>query len=261
MVSRGNSIVRGVQGPEKIVSLNGEFTQAQVFRLKGKMPSHESILSVKGHDLVLNPNECFRVPGFPIWVRTGEYGVYARGFQKDLDAPVGTIVIWTENNCSYSFIVPDARHPGDKDKALCQASGMLVFPIDKLEYDERYRVVSVSQSFDPARDVRVVDIMRPGGWALVDGEGYPVRGKPSDIYDPDARCAYLRSPGEFFPNASGWHGSIARGVDFGGYQRRAINAELEWRYPSGVSVIVPRDITERKGSPVPGADKTENEVR
>lgn len=196
-------------------ALEGMYSQTDMFSLKGRIPAHESIMSVRELDDAINvsgAHSSIKVNG--AW-RSDRYGVYARGFETELDKPVGAKVVWFEEySVHYTFEVPDVRHPTDKSKGLRQATGMLDFALDKLQYNEGRLTVSVAPDFNPETDVVVRDIMRPKGWALVDADGYPMRKDPSHEGEPAARYSFVNHSNEFRENATGWHGSIARFLDY-----------------------------------------------
>jgi hypothetical protein len=214
-------------------ALEGTYTQIQMFRLKGRIPTSEGIMSVKELDDAINLSGAHSSINVTGWWRTNRYAVYAKGFEKELDKPVGAKVVWIENGVSYTFEVPDVKNPMNKDKGLRQASGMLDFALDKLQYDEEKRIVSVTPDFTET-DVTVRDIMRPRNWALVDADGYPIRTRPSDQTTPDVRYSYVRHSGEFDKKASGYHGSVARD-GFSG--RRFVYSGIGWQGGSGVAVV------------------------
>lgn len=217
-------------------ALDGTYTQVQLFGLKGRVPCHESIMGVKDHDDSLNISGAWRAIDVTGWWRTNRYGVYARGFEKKLDKPVGARVVLIEDGVSYTFEVPDVKNPLNKDKGLRQATGMLDFALERLQYDEGKRIVSVASDFNPETDVTVRDIMRPRGWALVDADGYPLRLSPSNADVSEARYSFVRRSDEFNKKSTGYHGSVARNVLGGGYRRNVI-ADFGWQDCSGVALV------------------------
>ncbi len=225
----------------EIWALSGTYTQPMMFGLKGRLPAHESILSLGQFDDAMNRSgAAATLPSRGGWWRTCGYGVYPRGFEDELGRPPGATVVWVEDGYRYSFEVPDARNPQEPGKSLRESAGMLVFALSKLRYDRKKRTVSVSPDFDTATDVCAIDVMRPAGWALPGRDGYPLRSLPSDATVPEARSfRYVPSSG-FEAGASGWHGSIsllyAKGMEHG---RRMADATSGWLYPSGVAVAGP----------------------
>lgn len=220
----------------EIWALPGTFTQQMMFGLK--LPAHESIMSLGQFDDAMNRSGAAKtLPPRGGWWRTCEYGVYPRGFESEPRRPAGAEVVWVEGGYRYAFEVPDVGNPQEPGKSLRESQGMLVFALAKLRYDRRRRTVSVAPDFDPETDVSVRDVVREDGWALPDGDGYPLRRLPSDLTVPEARgFRYVRSGG-FENGSSGWHGSIsllyAEGLEHG---RRLIDATSGWLYPSGVAV-------------------------
>lgn len=217
------------------------FTQNELFTIvKARIPAHETIMGVKDHDKAIQSG--FYLLGVvDAKLRTGQYGVYPRGFEKDLNKEVGDKIIWIEERegrikVDFTFEVPDVSHPSIKGIGLRQATGMLVFNFEKLKYDENTRTVSVDSGFDPKIDVVVKDVMRSGDWALVDDEGFPLRSKPSRRDVPEARRISIRKYNEFKQGATGWHGSIVR--DISNYCLKwIINACDKWSSDSGVLLI------------------------
>ncbi len=238
-------------------ALEGTFRQAEMFSLKGRIPIHESIMTVKDRADALmhitfhnfyppNARKFREALNDKDWWRTSSYGVYARGFEEKLDKPVGDSIVWVEDGVPYTFEVPDVKHPLDPDKGLRQAAGMLDFALDKLHYDEGRRVVSVVPDFNPESDVAVRDIMRPSEWALVDADGYPLRTEPSREGTSEAILSCVRHYDEFGDKATGWHGSVAchiwdwwdsflTGFDITYW--REVRADLPWQFGSGVAVV------------------------
>ncbi len=221
----------------------GEYTQEEMFGLhKSGLfdPKTETIMSVRELDDALNVSGAWKAVGVDGCWRTREYGVHATGFEKELDKPVGASVVYITigEDVPYTFEVPDVKHPQDKDKGLRQATGMLVFALDKLDYDEGKRILSVVSNFNPETDVRVKDIMRPAGWALVDADGYPIRTRPSNGDTNEARYSAVRDS-DALEGCTGWHGSVVRSV----YRRdddirRLISTDDDWE---GLGVaLVPR---------------------
>ncbi len=234
----------------EIWALSGTYTQPMMFGLKRKLPAHEGIMSLGQFDDAMNKSGAAKtLPPRGGWWRTGEYAVYARGFEDELLKPAGAEVVWVEDGYRYAFEVPDERNPQEPGISLRESPGMLVFALAKLRYDRRRRTVRVAPDFDPKTDVRVIDVMRPAGWALADRGGYPLRSLPSDVTVPEARGFRFVRSGGFEKGSSGWHGSIgllySDGMEHG---RRMIDAAGAWRYPTGVAVAReagPEDPAER----------------
>jgi len=216
------------------------FRQAEIFTIvRALVPAHETVMDVKDHDVSIQTGAYSSVNANGWW-RTRRYGVYPRGFEKEFDKPVGEKIVWVEEidgrKADFTFKVPDVPHPSVKDNGLRQATGMLDFDFEKLQYNEERRVVSVVGDFNPETDVRVLDVMRPREWALVDTDGYPLRSQPSSSRVPEARFMYVKNSDEFEKGATGWHGSVARGVDDvdGG---RGVGAVGVWSVASGVAIV------------------------
>jgi hypothetical protein len=222
-------------GGQAIWALNRKFRQAGMFGLK--VPSSESIMGTWEYGNAITVSDAW-TGVCDLW-RTNRYGVYRRGFEQSLGKHVKSSVVWIENGVDYTFEVPDVKDPTDSNKGLRQASGMLDFDLDKLQYNEGMRVVSVVPGFNPKRDVTVIDIIRPYGWALTDSAGYPLRTKPSEIMVSEARCSNTLRTGEFENGATGWHGSVSRNVFDYDYNDRRILTRGNWENKSGVALIGP----------------------
>ncbi len=67
-----------------------------MFGLKGRIPRHESIMTVRELDDAINVSGAWKPIDVNGWWRTNRYGVYARGFERELDKPVGASVVWVE---------------------------------------------------------------------------------------------------------------------------------------------------------------------
>ncbi len=223
---------------------NGQktFRQVEMFTLvRALVPAHETVMGVKDHDQSIQSGT-YSLVNANNWWRTRRYGVYVRGFEKELDKPIGDKVVWIEEldgrKIDFTFDVPDVKNPHDKNKGLRQATGMLDFDFKKLQYTAGTRTVSVASDFDPETDVAVRDVMRPRNWGLVDADGYPLRSNPSNSGVPEARFMHVRNSDEFEKKATGWHGSVARNVvDFIYYWGRFVLAISDWSEASGVTVV------------------------
>jgi hypothetical protein len=223
-----------------IRALEGTFTQAQMFGLKGRIPSHESIMNVRELDDALNVSGAWKAIDVNGWWRTGKYGFYPKGFEKK-DMPIGEKIVYAEQGVTYTLDVPDVpvKIANGETVGLRQAVGMGVVRLEKLKLDqtgEKMFSVSMTTDFDPVNDLKVKEVMRPRGWALVDADGYLLRSKPSGKNVPDARYSYVLHADEFEDGSSGYHGSLARGVDdFDG--RRVVYADVGWSEASGMAII------------------------
>jgi len=225
-----------------IRALEGTFTQKQMFTLRSSglyAPQSEGIMSVKDHDQSFQSSVC-SVVDVSGWWRTCEYAFYPRGFEKR-DLPLGDKLVYVEDGFTHTLSIPDVpvsivRSDGKSETiGLRQAIGMGIIKLEKLDLrqiDERADEVSVTTDFDPATDVKVVDIMRPKAWALVDADGYPLKSKPSSSKVSGARCPYVRDENGFEAGSTGYHGSLARGAD-----RPIVDANDKWQYGSGVALV------------------------
>jgi len=229
-----------------IRDLERTFTQVQMFRLiSGIVPANESIMNVKDHDDALNVSGAWKAINTNGWWRTGEYAFYPKGFEMR-DMPLGDKLVHFEDGVAHTLDIPDVpvKIANGQTVGLRQAIGMGVIRFEKLRLDQtdaKADVVSVTTDFDPATDVKVVDIMRPRGWALVDADGYPIKSQPSSVEVSEARYSYIRHEDEFEGESTGYHGSVARYVNYYGNDfRRYVGANGWWSCDSGVAVSWPR---------------------
>lgn len=230
-------------------ALGGTFTQEQMFGLHKSglfNPAVERIMDVKDHDDSLNVSKVWETINVNGWWRTGRYAAYRRGFEKE-DLQVGDKIVWVERDIARTLEIPDVPvaiiRPDGKSEiiGLRQAVGLLDFDLTKLQYDLDARVVSVTSDFNPETDVRVVDIMRPRGWALVDANGYPLKSNPSDERAPEARYSYVRLSENLAKKATGWHGSLACYISLIDGKvhigSRGVAAVGYWYDVSGVAIV------------------------
>ncbi len=234
--------------------LEGTYNQKAMFTLKnGVYAPNEGIMSVKETDQAIQTGvyASINVNG---WNRTDDVAFYRKGFQKK-DIPLGDKIVYVESGVAYTLNIPDipVKLANGETVGLRKAIGMGVIKLRKLDLkqeDEKAFTVSVSSDFDPS-DARLVDIMRPDGWALVDQYGYPLRSKPSRSEAPDARYSYLRDVKQFDEASTGWFGSVARNV-YG----RVVYADDVWSGVSGVALVgaaegsAPRDVAVEIARPV-----------
>ena len=83
----------------EIWALSGTYTQPMMFGLKGRLPKHESIMTLGDFDDAVNRSGAAKtLPQRGGWWRTGEYGVYPRGCEQDIRKPVGAEVVWIEDS-------------------------------------------------------------------------------------------------------------------------------------------------------------------
>lgn len=221
-----------------IRALQGDHNQVAMFSLHKSgfyVPANESIMSVREHDQSIQSG-AYKSVNTNNWWRTNEYGFYPKGFETQ-NLPIGEKIVYVEGGVSYTLNVPDVPVKVNGETiGLRAAIGMGVIKLEKLQYDEDRKIVSVTSDFDPTNDVSVKNIMRPRAWALVDAEGYPMRDKPSNENAPEARYSYVRHSDQLDKKATGYHGSLARDVDF--FSRwRVVNAYGAWSYGSGVAVV------------------------
>lgn len=239
----------------EIRALEGTYTQKMMFTLRSSglyVPANEGIMTVKDFNQAIQSDADKPVTEKKVW-RTGEYAFYRKGFEKS-DLPLGDKLVYVKRqaptiripeiekgivhtlNIPYvpvSIVRPDGE---SETVGLRKATGMGVIKLEKLELkdiDGMADVVSVTTDFDPATDVKVVDIMRPDAWALVDSDGYPMRKDPSHRDEPAARFSVTMVYGEFDTIATGWHGSLTHN-DF---SMRSVTAKSKWQSDLMVAVI------------------------
>jgi hypothetical protein len=212
----GSKTARQLIDEKGLVGKKGQmaFDQTGVFKLRksGLLPMNERIMNAKEHTDVHDLRVYDRLfgdwwdakdhVGKNLYFRTGLYGVYKKGFEINPDIELGSevLLIDSETGADYKFHVPDVSHPADKNKSLRQATGMAVFDLDALDYDEERRIVSARSSFDPQTQLKMVGIIKPGDVAILNVD--TLRGMSTTH---TAGIAYS----EWFAEKSdGFHGSI-----------------------------------------------------
>jgi hypothetical protein len=202
------------------------FTQQETLSLAHRLPLVEGILALKelGDAILSGASASINPAAF--W-RSGEFCVYRRGFElpENLKEPIGKEIVWVEGGIPYKMEIPDVGHPGKKGKDLSSETGMLVFPMHMLIYDETSRTVSVAMDFDEGRDVRAVDVMRAeNGYGFIDSSGFPLRYRPipqqalpREYQNAAARRTVLKYSEQFEVGATGYFGSAALRHDFGNW--------------------------------------------
>lgn len=205
------------------------------------VPANETIMSVKEHDQSIQSG-AYESVNVNNWWRTPEYGFYPKGFEKKA-LPLGDKIVYIANGVAETLDVPDVpvKLANGKTIGLRQVVGMGVIRLEKLQYDEDRHIVSVTSDFDPAKDVKVVDIMRPSGWALVDADGYPLKTQPSNENVPNARYSCVRHSYDLEKKSTGWHGSLDRVLDDNDFRRRVVGADTLWSVVSGVALVKSRE--------------------
>ncbi len=206
---------RRIRAPE------GVFNQKAIFGLRRSglyAPEAETIMSPKDHDLSFQSDSESHIRANGDW-RTGDYAFYPKGFERRLMS-IGSSITYSEYGISYTLQIPDVpvRLANGETVCLRAATGMGVIRVERLvltDLDEKKCSVSVSGDFDPAKDLFVVDVMRPGGWGIPDARGYPLRTRPSHEGAIDAKCMVLArekthlTSGLLDGDSTGWHGSVA----------------------------------------------------
>lgn len=228
-------------GGRQIRAMDGNFTQAQIFQLPGKIERKtEHVALMKDIDDALGIDDALNAAGiYPAimgdrWVRTGEYCFY----NKDPETPLGREIIWVEGGVRYRISIPDVpvRFCGKKTSLQKVTGGMGVFDSIELlqmaQTGEKEFTVSPTNPTALEGKVRAVRFMN-NGWAQTDGGGLPDAGKPASPDDPAARYGWMRAI--FGKGATGWHGSFARGV--GGDGGRSVVADFDWSNLSGVAIV------------------------
>ncbi len=244
-----------------IRALEGTYTQKMMFTLRSSglyAPATEGIMSVKDHDQSIQSG-AYKSVNVNDWWRTGAYAFYPSGFEK-ANLPLGDKLVYAEDGVRHTLNIPDVQvsmlRPDGRSETvgLRQAIGMGVIKLEKLKLDQtddEADVVSVTTDFDPATDVKVVDVMRPRAWALVDVDGYPLKSQPSCDEVSEARYSWIRHKDDFEKGSTGYHGSLAHLVGGDYYLgRRYVYAFDYWSWASGVAVVG-RDVAVAAGNSVP----------
>jgi len=199
------------------------FNQKQMFSLRsGGLvdPANEGIMTLRDISEACQ-SRIFRARFTSGMVRSSEYAFYPRGFDN-ASLPLGDKLAYVEKYFdkngerrteTHILEIPDVPvELADGSKVgLRNALGMGVIPIGKLalsQIDENTDMVSVTADFDPATDIKAVDIARPMGWALPDSDGYPLRSRPSAMDVPEARFSWVLHSDKFEDGSTGWHGTV-----------------------------------------------------
>lgn len=199
------------------------FNQEEMFKLRksGLLPMNERIMNVRQHTGIHHMRDYRQLLGDwwnaedyydnPLYFRTRLYGVYKKGFEIRPDTELGKEVLFvdSETGAGFRFQVPDIRHPSDKNRSLHQATGMAVFDLDALDYDQEGRIVSAKSTFDPQTQLTIVDVMSgPDDLVILDVETLR-RSAFDPPYEKKVTTAYGIGHSEWFVGeADGFHGSI-----------------------------------------------------
>ena len=227
----------------QIRALEGTFKQIGMFRLHSSglfVPAQERIMTLREHDQSIQSG-AYEAVNVNNWWRTAEYGFYPKGFEKEA-IPIGNQLVYVENGVFHTLEISDVPvKVNGENISLRRAVGMGIMPLERLQIeqvDETHFKVSVTSDFDPANDVKVVDIIRPRGWAMVDENGYPLRSSPSTERVPDARYFSVTHEDEFEKGSTGYHGSLVRGFD-NLFNRLGVGAgaNITWSFDSGVALV------------------------
>ncbi len=201
-----------------------EFNQKQMFSLHSSglfTPANEGIMTLRDISEACQ-SRIFRARFTSGRVRSSEYAFYPRGFENT-DLPTGDRLAYVEKYFdkngkrrteTHILEIPDvpAKLANGSTVGLRGAIGMGVIPMQKLalaQIDENTDVISVTSGFNPATDIKVVDIARPMGWALPDSDGYPLRFRSSTTGISEARFARMLGSDEFEDGSTGWHGFVS----------------------------------------------------
>ncbi len=211
----------------------GKFSQEEIFRIASKELKTETILTPQEYRTFVEKH--FQQDKHPVFFRSRHYCVYRRGFETNHGMPVDKRVIFTQNGKTTEFEVPDIAHPNDRNTGLRWANGVLVFNVDKLDFNEGRRVVSVRMNdFDPKSDVFVIDKLADGVGTLT-LEGYPIYDPKTTFFSLGIGVAEILKGDKFESGSTGFHGSVAIFVDTF-YHRWTLNMGAEWDAPSAVVV-------------------------
>jgi len=232
-----------LQDGRGIRALEGAYSQRMMFALRSSglyVPANEGIVSLKDHDQSIQSGSYKLVNVNGCW-RTGEYIFYPKGFEKR-NLPLGDKLVYIEDCITHTLDIPDVpvKLANGQTVGLRQAIGMGVISLEKLKLDsidEKRDVVSVATDFDPANDVKVVDVMRPRTWALVDADGHPLKSQPSSAEVSEARYSYVRHEDDFEKGCTGYQGFLTFYSDDVIYDWRGVYAVDYWSKASGIAVV------------------------
>lgn len=243
-----------------------------IFRTGGDLLKLETILTNAAMDGLIQPNPEY--PGFALWStisnptglwRGREYAFYRKGLETEPFIPFGDGITWQEQLQNGRMLIARLNFGKWKDAPvsfsvdgrtvttpLKEACGLGVVDIDKLQFrllkgvgsspqdrNSLYFEVEFRDNLNPARDLAVIDVMRPAAWALPDVRGFPLRDHPLIGTEPDARFPALLTTGQFSGAATGYHGSVVRSVCKQGDwdESRVILLSIPWHYLTGVAVV------------------------
>lgn len=232
------------------------FTQLELFTLRtsGLLLPNQTVLANYEADHFLKIGAYPAINANDTW-RCLEYAFYRKGFDSELELPFGDSIIHVEQRPDDGrALVAVLRIPKDIDVEFVSLEGKMIKTslqnayglgvvnnFEKLQVnpveDNSVRVVyevTFASNFNPKTDLSIIDIMRPAGWGAADENMYPLRTSASlDMPNAEQRCSAFRD--SFYSNATGFHGSILRGI-FDNEFRSVIFAQ-DWMAPSGVAVI------------------------
>jgi len=219
-------------------AMEGSVTQMQMFNPfpRGRFnPAVEGVAKVKDVDDALNISRIYAAVMGSRWVRTDEYGVYHR----DPNAPLGRELLWVERGVLYRKIIPDVPVQfNGREISLQKVVGVGIYPSISLlkgeQTDENEFTVSPVSLDAIAGKVRAMNFMR-NGWAEPDEHGFPDGDKPNSVSSDTARYGWVRT--DFDNKATGYHGSLARGVDDCVDDWRDVFAGVGWSSASGVALV------------------------
>jgi len=210
----------------------GKFNQREAFK-EARALQTETILTPEEYRAFISRQ--FDPHRHPVLFRSRHYCVYRRGFETGHGMPVDKRVIFTQNGKTTEFEVPDVAHPNDRNAKLPWATGVLVFNVEKLDFDESRRIVSVRMNdFDPRSDVFVIDKLADGIGTL-GVEGYPRYDPKATFFSLGMGIAEILKGDKFESGSTGYHGSVAVFVD-NFYHRWTLNMGAEWDTPSAIVV-------------------------
>jgi hypothetical protein len=240
-------------------------SQKTLFALRSSglyAPAAERIMLVEDHDISIrsyayidiNVNNQFYA---------AEYVFYPKGFETR-GRPFGDRLVYVEDGVPHTMLVPDVavrvlgpngrpvrdglRQALGLSADLRKSAGMGVIRLEKLKLkpdpDSNGDIVSVTSDFDPATDVRVVNLRRSDPYFLFQGvvisdnwsflaEGHPSR--PPAEKAAGARYLVVMQEGNFETASTGYHGSMARVVSDG--CKLLVFAGCRWSDTSVVTLI------------------------
>jgi hypothetical protein len=210
----------------------GKFNQREIFREAKKLQT-ETILTPEEYKEFVKRQ--FQTNVHPVFFRSRHYCVYRRGFETGHGMPVDREILLVTNGITEKFEIPDIVHPNDRNVGLRGSTGVLIFNIDKLVYDETAHTVCVDPStFDPRADVFVIDKLA-NGIGTLNMQSYPINDPKATFFSMGMGIAKIVAGNKFEAGSTGHHGSVGVFVDTF-YHRWTLNLSAGWDAQSAIVV-------------------------